>query len=221
MKVALKTKNKGVKVETYGCRKCSEPIKAGDKYYEWKHRHAPPSRQHTSHGQPRQSELCTGKMSGVYAAIEGLEDTIAEARKTNDITGLVDALNTAAEEVDTVKEEYQSGLDNMPEPLQQSSSGDAIQEKIDGLEEFKDALENAAQEVETSVDEYDALEEPAEPEMVEPADDTEEAKEKAEEENDGNQKDYETAKNEFEAEQDRLREEAFERAESAAGELGI
>lgn len=29
MRVALKTKNKGIKHETYGCRKCSEPIKAG------------------------------------------------------------------------------------------------------------------------------------------------------------------------------------------------
>lgn len=221
MRVALKTKNKGVKVETYGCRKCSEPIKAGDKYYEWKHRHAAPSRQHASHGSPRQSELCTGKMSGVYAAIEGLEDTIAEARKTNDISGLVDALNTAAEEVGSVKDEYEEGLGNMPDSLQQSSSGEAIQEKIDGLQEFQDALENAAQEVETSVDEYAALEEPTEPETVEPEDDTDEAKEKAEEENDGNQEDYETAKNEFEAEQERLREEAFERAESAAGELSI
>lgn len=221
MRVALKTKNKGIKHETYGCRKCSEPIKAGDQYYEWKHRHAAPSRQHMSHGSPRQSELCTGKMSGVYAAIEGLEDTIAEARKTDDISGLVDALNTAAEEVDGVKDEYEEGLSNMPEPLQQSSSGEAIQEKIDGLQEFHDALENAAQEVEGTVDDFDALEEPSEPDTVEPADETDEAKEKAEEENADNQSDYETAKSEFESEQERLREEAFERAESAAGELGL
>lgn len=157
MRVQLKTKNKGVKHATYPCRKCDKPIAAGQKYYQWQHRNAPPSRQHAEHGAPRQSELCTGKMSGVYAATEGVEDAVKVARDNNDPTGLADALRTAAEEVENVRQEYEDGLGNMPDQLQYSSSGEQIQEKIDALESFKDELESAADEVETGINEWEEL----------------------------------------------------------------
>ncbi len=140
MRVALKTKNKGIKHETYPCRKCSEPIKAGEKYYEWKHRYSAPSRQHQTHGHPRQSELCTGKMSGVYAAVEN----VAAVIDTGDPSGLVDALTEAAEQVREVAQEYEDNRSNMPEGLQEGPTGTDTQEKADALNEFADSLENAA-----------------------------------------------------------------------------
>lgn len=149
MRVRRKTKNKGVKYATYPCRKCSEPIKAGDEYYEWQHRHAPPSRQHASHGAPRQSELCTGKMSAVYAAVESIEDAVGNARRMNDISGLADALNNASSEVSQVKEEYEESLGNMPEQLQTSGTGEEIQNKIDELETFISELDDAATDCES------------------------------------------------------------------------
>lgn len=226
MRVALKTKNKGVKVATYPCRKCDQPIKAGEQYYEWKHRHAPPSRQHQTHGGPRQSELCTGKMSGVYAAIAAAEDAMGEAHKTNDASGLTEILNTCAQEVEQVKDEYQQGLDNMPESLQSSSSGDAIQEKIDGLEQFQDALESAASECEdwdmdTESPEpgADHTDECASNEEVEP----EEGKEATGEYQpcDCGFDDLETKKDEWESEQENKISEAFDTAENALQELSI
>lgn len=151
MRVKLKTKNKGIKQETYPCRKCSEPIKAGEKYYEWKHRHADPSRQHSTHGAPKQSELCTGKMSGVYAANEALEEAIA----SGDHGGLADALTSCAESVREVAQEYEDNRSNMPESLQDGTVGSEMEEKANSLNEYADELENAAGDASVTDWEYD------------------------------------------------------------------
>ena len=148
MRVKLKTKNKGIKQETYPCRKCPEPIKAGEKYYEWKHRHSAPSRQHQTHGAPKQSELCTGKMSGVYAANESLEEAIA----SGDTGSLADALTSCAESVREVAQEYEDNRSNMPEGLQDGPVGSEMEEKANSLNEYADELENAAGECEVDVD---------------------------------------------------------------------
>ncbi len=88
----------------------------------------------------RQSELCTGKMSGVYAAVEN----VAAVIDTGDPSGLVDALTEAAEQVREVAQEYEDNRSNMPEGLQEGPTGTDMQEKADALNEFADSLENAA-----------------------------------------------------------------------------
>ena len=150
MQVHLRTKR--IKATVFNCNRCAEPIKAGDQYYEWKHNHAPVSRRHVAHGRPRQSELCTGKMSGVYTATEGLEDAISTARADNDPSSLEDALNECAQAVREVGEEYTSGIDNMPESLQYSPTAEDMREKGEALEAFADALESAAQELELEIE---------------------------------------------------------------------
>jgi hypothetical protein len=65
MRVKLKTKNKGIKVEAYDCRKCDQPIKPGERYYEWKHRNVRPSAASTQSTARRSSpsfarEKCRG-----------------------------------------------------------------------------------------------------------------------------------------------------------------
>lgn len=157
MRVKLKTKNKGVRVETYPCRKCQDPIKAGDKYFEWKHRHAPFSRQHATHGAPKQSELCSGKMSGVYAANEALEEVIS----TGNPDELASALESAAESVREVANEYEENRNNMPESLQNGNGGSDMEEKANALNEYADALEEAASD--DAITNWDMDEESPEP----------------------------------------------------------
>ena len=156
MRVQLLTKR--LKATTFTCNRCDKPIVVGENYYQWKHNHAP-ARRHAEHGRPRQSELCTGKMSGVYAAVEGLEDDIEAGRKGNDISGLEYALNEAASAVREVAEEYESNIDNMPESLQSSPTAEDAREKSEALNEFADALESAAGDIDSDIDE-----EPEEPE---------------------------------------------------------
>lgn len=220
MRVGLKTKNKGVKHATYPCRKCKEPIVAGEKYYEWKHRYAPPNRQHATHGEPRQSELCTSKMSDVYAAIEAVEDVIETGRRGDDASGLEDALNQAAEEVRNVAQEYEDGLGNMPDSLQQSSKGEEIQEKIDALNEFADSLENAAGDVQ-DWDMSTESPEPGEDHTEECASQLREGEDETDRGCDCGFEEIEEAKEQWENERDEKLASAFSAAEDALQELSI
>lgn len=225
MRVHSKTKNKGIKHATYPCLKCDQPIKAGDKYYEWQHRHAKPSRQHQSHGAPRQSELCAGKMSGVYGAVEGAEDGIVAARKAGDISGLAEILNTCAEEVENVRQEYEDSRSNMPDHLQDCGTGAEMEEKMNELETFKDSLENAASECETFASELDDLEAEHEAPPDEHAGDCPvyavENGDATEGTCECDKEDKETASEENETEQSNKLDEAFECAENVLQELSI
>lgn len=224
MRVALRTKR--IKATVFECRKCDQPIKPGDKYYEWKHNHAPVSRQHQEHGAPKQSELCTGKMSGVYAAIEGAEADIAAARKTDDPSGLADILTSCAESVNEVKDEYEQSKSNMPDSLQEGPTGELIQEKVDGLEQFADALESAASSDE--IENWDMDEESPEPGEDHSDDcatkqEDDEADKKADEEPacTCGYDELESQKEEWETERDNKIEAAFDAAEQALGELSV
>lgn len=150
MRVHTITKSTATKfaTHTFPCTKCAEPIRAGEQFYMYQPNRSTPRRSHIAHGSPKQSELCQGKMSGVYAAVEGAETDIAAMRAADDASGLVDILNTCREAVEEVKNEYEESLGNMPEPLQDASTGQEIQEKIDALESFCDELDNAASECE-------------------------------------------------------------------------
>lgn len=218
MKVSLRTKR--IKATMFKCRKCDRPIKAGDAYYEWKHNHAPVSRQHQEHGAPRRSELCTGKMSGVYAATEALEDVIFVGRADNDPSGLEEALNECASAVREVAEEYESNISNMPDSLQISPTAVDMQEKADALNSFADSLESAAGDIDLELD--------SEPEEME--DHTDECainaviEEHGEADCDNCNCGYEKALaicEDWGRERDDKYDEAFDTADNALGELSI
>lgn len=62
-------------------------------------------------------------------------------RKT--LQGCVDSLDEIKSNIETMMEEEQEKLDNMPESLQESERGEAMQEAIDNLESASDSLEEA------------------------------------------------------------------------------
>jgi hypothetical protein len=221
MKIAKKTKSKAG--QTYHCCRCADPIVAGQEYLEWIFYRCTPTRQHALHGAPRQSQLTRSRMSQVYGAVESAEDAIVAARQAVDISGLPDTLRSCAEEVENARQEYEDGLGNMPDSLQSSSSGEAIQEKIDGLQEFHDALESAADEIESLVEELDGLEEPNYP--AEHGSDCPaglvECGELEEGECECGHDEGEEAQATYESEQERIRGEAFDAADNALSELTL
>lgn len=166
-RVNEKTKNSAGK--PYDCNKCEVPIKAGDKYYQWTFYRCRPSRQHVTCGYPRSSQLTNSKLSGAYAAAEALGDAIALAHKAKDLSGIVDEIDTAISDLESVRDEYQESLDNMGENLAQGDTGQQIQENIDALEEYINNLESAKSDIETAEAEVaEAIAE--EPEGTEPGD---------------------------------------------------
>lgn len=134
----LKTKNRGGKKKTYGCCKCSEPIKPGQQYYEWSFRYGGTYRQHESHGAPLPSQLTQSKLSEAYAAIESAETDIANANTPSE---LAEALQSCIDAIGEVRDGYQESIDNMISP--DGVVGQECQEKIDNLESFIEELESA------------------------------------------------------------------------------
>ena len=121
-------------------RKDNPVCKAGESYYWWKFRYGG---KRFSLTRPRPSQLTqSAYFGGIRALGEQIEDT--EVNDNDDFTSLRDEV---ASELQTIGSECQENLDNMPESLQYSPTGELLQERID-------ACENASSEVE-SVDEFD------------------------------------------------------------------
>lgn len=150
-RVHQKKKNRGGKHE-YRCVRCGGMIEPGDHYYEWSFRYGGTHRQHLRHGAPRASQLTQSKMGGAYAAQEALEDALSEWRPAvaeddslPTAEDIKDALNSAAEEIRQVGEEYGESADNMESAFPYGSPTiDECREKQEALNAVADALEQAA-----------------------------------------------------------------------------
>lgn len=114
-------------------------IKKGDTYYSWSFRYGGTYKSLT---RPKPSQLTQSKLSSVYAAIEDMEENVAAATSIDDIS---EALNTCAESVGEVAQEYRDGVENMIS--QEGAIAQESIEKADNLDEFKQELEDAATEV--------------------------------------------------------------------------
>lgn len=143
------------------CGKCSKPIKAGAPYIHWKFRYGGKRIRCSTCPRPRQSELTNSdKLSRVYAAGEAVGDAIDAFRKDLDEEGLRSALESAAEELREVAEEYRESSSNVESGMNGNRMPicDELDEKADNLDAKADELEDAAGAI-TEFDEDAAQEE--------------------------------------------------------------
>lgn len=126
------------------CGRCSVVIKPGEKYYYFSVGFRGSKQYRCQNHSPRQSETTGNKMSGAYAANESLEEFLNGPTCVSDIAS---ALETAAGEIEQVRDEYQESYDSLPENFQNGEQGSEIQEKIDALTEYADSLSSAASDV--------------------------------------------------------------------------
>lgn len=111
---------------------------------------------HYSKERPRQSQLENSPfLSGIRAQEEALGDIELDGteRDASDIQGQVEDIIS---EIRNLGEECQSSLDNMPEGLQQGSTGELLQERVDECENMASELEGI------DFDDYDGPEVPKE-----------------------------------------------------------
>lgn len=134
------TKKKSTAGKEYICTKCGKRVEPGTMYHEWSFRFGGTYRQHEGCGRPKPSQLTRSKLSSVYAAVEGAEDDIQAAQEPDDIASVLDSV---AEEVETVKSEYEEAVEAMGAA---GESGES-QERVDALESFYDELQSAADDI--------------------------------------------------------------------------
>ena len=158
------------------CRRCAKPIKKGDSYFWFANRIGRSSRKSTfcADHRPRPSEMTTSdKLSQLYAAREAVEDAMRRSDDNGNTVSLEDykeavqaALEDAASTARDVGEEYRDSKSNLPDSLQDSQTGQDIEEKADACDAWADELESAASEIESYEAEVpDDLEEGDEPDL--------------------------------------------------------
>ena len=131
-------------------RKDNPVAKRGESYYWWKPRIGGRggakrySKERPTRAQMTQSEF----MSRVYEICD------------SDIPGCesADDLNAVADSVRELGQEQEEKLDNMPDGLRDGDTGQLLQERVDGCEEWADEIARAADDI------PDEPEEPEEPE---------------------------------------------------------
>lgn len=140
-------------------RKDNPAVKKGEPYYWWKFRHGG---KRYSRTRPRPSQLT---QSPYYSTVRSLVERIEDESPTDydDFQSLQEEIR---EEIENLGQECQENLDNMPDSLQYSPTGELLQERID-------ACENAQMEIE-SIEEFEFDEEEVRQEFQDDADDNEE-----------------------------------------------
>lgn len=112
-------------------------IKAGESYYWWKFRYGG---KRYSKTYPKQSELT---QSSFLSQLYDLQDRLSDAGSLSSQEELESFRDDLVSDIESLKDECQSHLDNMPEHLQESSSsGELLNERISALEEWISELEN-------------------------------------------------------------------------------
>lgn len=123
-------------------------ISKGDEYYYWAIKLQRGGLVRRSKTYPKRSQLT---MSDFLGPAYDLDDAIADCTSPDDLRALAD-------DVRTLGGEQQDKLDNMPEGLQQGSTGEMIQERVDNCESWADEIEAASDALENAISEIDDAE---------------------------------------------------------------
>jgi len=127
-------------------RKDNPACKKGESYYWWKHAYSP---KRYSLTRPRSSQLTQSDfLSQLYGAQEAIEDG------GSSLSSLRDAIEDARSVIEEIGGECTEKRDNMPDALQDASTGELLQTRADSCEEVAQRLDELLGEM---ADDDDAL----------------------------------------------------------------
>ena len=127
--------------------------KAGDSYYWWKFRNGG---KQVSLTPPQPWQLTQSPFKQSLYKLQAEMDALTDSSDP-------DELETFIDQVREMGEECQESLDNMPDSLQYSPSGELLQERIDAADSAADEMDVQKGEFEQAKEARDELEEPTEP----------------------------------------------------------
>lgn len=116
-----------------------ETINIGESYYWWAFRYQP---RRISKTPPKPSQLTQSEfLQTVYGIQEEIEDLVVSDT-------IIDQLNHIKEEIESLKGETDGKLSNIPDNLQNSSTTELLQSRVDLLQEWYDNLDG----IDTDID---------------------------------------------------------------------
>lgn len=110
-------------------------IKKGESYYWWQFRFGGV---YVSKIQPRRSQLTQSDFLG---QVYDLEDRLSDIDTSMDIEDIQGEIESIAEEIRNLGSECEDRRSNMPEQLQDSGSGEILQNRVDSCEEWASNLD--------------------------------------------------------------------------------
>lgn len=114
-------------------------IEVGDKYYYWGFQFGP---MHYSKTYPKPWQLTQSPFLQTLYQLQHRVETTEDADDRDDIVAEIEAL----------RDECESSLENIPESLKYAPSGELLQERIDALEQWISELEQIDTEDEDAVE---------------------------------------------------------------------
>jgi hypothetical protein len=109
-------------------------IAKGESYYWWQFKNSGKSFSKTA---PKASQLTQSSFLSTYYSLQERISDINVSNKEDFDAEKEDILS----EIESLKDQCQDSLDNMPESLQSSPTGELLQERIDGLDEWYSEIE--------------------------------------------------------------------------------
>jgi hypothetical protein len=134
----------------------AQGIKKGQSYYYARIKTGPRSSKEIRSLTPIPRGQLTS--SAFLSAMYDLEDRLAAV--TGPLADLEATLDEIATDVRALGEEEREKYDNMPEGLQQGSTGELLDERANGMEEWADSIEQAAQSVGEKIETFDEANQP-------------------------------------------------------------
>jgi hypothetical protein len=120
--------------------RANNPKKPGDEtaasYWHWSMKTAYSSVKRKSKTRPRASEMT---LSDFWGQVYGLQEDMEDA--TADFDSIEDIKQDAANRIREIGEECREKFDNMPEGLQQGSSGELLEQRAESCESAADEIE--------------------------------------------------------------------------------
>lgn len=113
-------------------------VKKGQEYYSWKFRNSPAQ---ISLTYPKPQQLTRSEFMITVYDIQDRLDSLA-IPEGNDASVLESEVEEICSEIETLRDETQEKLDNMPQQLQDADTGQLMQERIEALDEWKNNLES-------------------------------------------------------------------------------
>lgn len=133
-------------------RKENPVAKVGQSYYWWKFRNGG---KRYSLERPKPWDLTQSPFRKQYLMIEHSISTMT-AESFDDLESQIESIT---EEIRQLGEECRENRENMPESLQDSETGQLLEERADGMESWADELENVFQAFDQDSDDFDTTEE--------------------------------------------------------------
>lgn len=136
------------------CGKCGTKIKKGDPYRWWKFRYSPSKNKRCMAAActPTSNDLTQSEWQHTVNDFqEQLGNLVSEFRDNMDdlpdVESLAADLDSLAEECNSKADEQEEKRDNMPESLQDSDTGNLLQERAEGLRSAAEEFERLATEL--------------------------------------------------------------------------